>query len=335
MSAPASKPEAKSGHTFRRFKDGDHEWGSFAGADLHRRRNRQVPDLRAQDAALPGELPVGRRHPRLAQHRARRGEAAQGHEHAGVRVPPLDRRQSVSLDDGAGVPGALPDRLQSQRGGRLRRHQRGRAVHRRLRAGAELRVPGRARYRQARRDRGRRPGGPRRRPINCAAKGMPSPCSTITPSWAAWRSTACRATACRASTWTARSTASSRWASRSGSTRASATTFTLKDLEADFDAVLLAIGCKAGRSLPVPGADAPNCISGVAFLEAFNQGRLQVGRRPRGGGRRRRHLGRRGLGGAAAGLRQGHEGDRAPGVRGDGPHRARRLGAWRRARAPT
>jgi len=49
----------------------------------------------------------------------------------------------------------------------------------------------------------------------------------------------------------------------------------LKDLERDFDALLLAIGCKAGRALPVPGADAPNCISGVAFLEAFNQGRLK------------------------------------------------------------
>jgi NADPH-dependent glutamate synthase beta subunit-like oxidoreductase len=49
----------------------------------------------------------------------------------------------------------------------------------------------------------------------------------------------------------------------------------LKDLEGDFDAVLLAIGCKAGLSLPVPGANAPNCISGVAFLEAFNQGRLK------------------------------------------------------------
>ncbi len=48
----------------------------------------------------------------------------------------------------------------------------------------------------------------------------------------------------------------------------------LKDLEKDYDAVLLALGCKAGRPLPVPGADAPNCISGVAFLEAFNQGRL-------------------------------------------------------------
>ena len=49
----------------------------------------------------------------------------------------------------------------------------------------------------------------------------------------------------------------------------------LKNLEQDFDAVLLTIGCKAGRALPVPGADAPNCISGVAFLEAFNQGRLK------------------------------------------------------------
>jgi NADPH-dependent glutamate synthase beta subunit-like oxidoreductase len=49
----------------------------------------------------------------------------------------------------------------------------------------------------------------------------------------------------------------------------------LKDLETGFDAVLLAIGCKAGLSLPVPGANAPNCISGIAFLEAFNQGRLK------------------------------------------------------------
>src|SRR3989338_5167599 len=40
----------------------------------------------------------------------------------------------------------------------------------------------------------------------------------------------------------------------------------LEDLERDFDAVLIAIGCKAGRPLPVPGADAPNVISGVAFL---------------------------------------------------------------------
>jgi NADPH-dependent glutamate synthase beta subunit-like oxidoreductase len=48
----------------------------------------------------------------------------------------------------------------------------------------------------------------------------------------------------------------------------------LKDLEKDYDAVLLALGCKAGKPMPVPGADAPNVISGVAFLEAFNQGRL-------------------------------------------------------------
>ena len=54
------------------------------------------------------------------------------------------------------------------------------------------------------------------------------------------------------------------------------TDVSMQDIETQFDAVLLAIGCKSGRSLPVPGANAPNCISGVAFLEAFNQGRLQT-----------------------------------------------------------
>ena len=50
----------------------------------------------------------------------------------------------------------------------------------------------------------------------------------------------------------------------------------LADIEVQFDAVLFAIGCKSGRGLPVPGANTPNCITGVAFLEAFNQGRLQA-----------------------------------------------------------
>lgn len=46
---------------------------------------------------------------------------------------------------------------------------------------------------------------------------------------------------------------------------------TIESLEKEFDAVLWAIGCKAGRALPVPGSDAPNCISGVDFLSDFNQ----------------------------------------------------------------
>ena len=47
-------------------------------------------------------------------------------------------------------------------------------------------------------------------------------------------------------------------------------------LEADYDAVLWAIGCQSGRALPLEHGDAPNCISGVAFLEAFNKGALKV-----------------------------------------------------------
>lgn len=46
---------------------------------------------------------------------------------------------------------------------------------------------------------------------------------------------------------------------------------TIAELEKEFDAILWAIGCKSGRALPVPGADAPNCVSGVDFLDEFNQ----------------------------------------------------------------
>jgi NADPH-dependent glutamate synthase beta subunit-like oxidoreductase/Pyruvate/2-oxoacid:ferredoxin oxidoreductase delta subunit len=50
----------------------------------------------------------------------------------------------------------------------------------------------------------------------------------------------------------------------------------IEDLEKEFDAILWAMGCKTGRKLPVPNSDAPNCVSGVAFLEAFNKGTLKV-----------------------------------------------------------
>ncbi len=50
----------------------------------------------------------------------------------------------------------------------------------------------------------------------------------------------------------------------------------MQEIEKKYDAVLFAIGCKSGRALPIPGADASNCITGVAFLEAFNQGRLKA-----------------------------------------------------------
>ncbi len=51
----------------------------------------------------------------------------------------------------------------------------------------------------------------------------------------------------------------------------------IESLEQDYDAVLWAIGCQSGRGLPVPGwAGTANCVSGVAFLKAFNEGRMKV-----------------------------------------------------------
>ncbi|OOC11187.1 NAD(P)-binding protein [Thioalkalivibrio halophilus] len=48
----------------------------------------------------------------------------------------------------------------------------------------------------------------------------------------------------------------------------------MEEVENEFDAVVWAVGCQTGRKLPVPGGDAPNCITGVDFLEAFNTGRM-------------------------------------------------------------
>ena len=53
------------------------------------------------------------------------------------------------------------------------------------------------------------------------------------------------------------------------------TDVTVEQLEKDFDAIFWAIGAQSGRSLPIPGGDAVNCVSGVAFLSAFNSGKLK------------------------------------------------------------
>lgn len=50
----------------------------------------------------------------------------------------------------------------------------------------------------------------------------------------------------------------------------------VEDVEKEFDAVVWALGCQTGRNLPVANGDAPNCVSGVKFLEAFNKGILKV-----------------------------------------------------------
>jgi NADPH-dependent glutamate synthase beta subunit-like oxidoreductase len=50
----------------------------------------------------------------------------------------------------------------------------------------------------------------------------------------------------------------------------------LEQLRKDYDAVVIAIGAQSGRNIPIPGGDAPNCTTGVAFLDAYNDGRLKA-----------------------------------------------------------
>ena len=52
---------------------------------------------------------------------------------------------------------------------------------------------------------------------------------------------------------------------------------TIEQLENDYDAILWAVGCWSGRGLFLDEWEGtPNCVSGVAFLKAFNEDRMKV-----------------------------------------------------------
>jgi NADPH-dependent glutamate synthase beta subunit-like oxidoreductase/Pyruvate/2-oxoacid:ferredoxin oxidoreductase delta subunit len=51
---------------------------------------------------------------------------------------------------------------------------------------------------------------------------------------------------------------------------------TVEQLEKDYDAIVWAIGCQKGRGLPAANADAPNVITAVEYLDAFNKGKLET-----------------------------------------------------------
>ena len=49
----------------------------------------------------------------------------------------------------------------------------------------------------------------------------------------------------------------------------------VKELERDYDAIFWGIGAVAGKTLPIPGGDAPNVVDGMSYLRAFNEDRLK------------------------------------------------------------
>ena len=49
----------------------------------------------------------------------------------------------------------------------------------------------------------------------------------------------------------------------------------VEELERDYDAILWAVGAVAGKNIPIPGGDAPNCVDGMSYLRAFNEDRLK------------------------------------------------------------
>lgn len=49
----------------------------------------------------------------------------------------------------------------------------------------------------------------------------------------------------------------------------------VEELERDYDAIFWGIGAVAGKNIPIPGGDAPNCVDGMSYLRAFNEERLK------------------------------------------------------------
>ncbi len=55
------------------------------------------------------------------------------------------------------------------------------------------------------------------------------------------------------------------------------TDISIEQLENDYDSILWALGCQKGRGVPIDNwEEASNCVSGVAFLKAFNEGRMKA-----------------------------------------------------------
>ena len=128
---------------------------------------------------------------------------------------------------------------------------------------------------------------------------MPAPFSRPTQGWAACSVTASPAIACRATSSTPRSSASWTWAvevqaqhpRRQGRhRRAAGEGLRRHPLGHRLPERPRPAGARLGRT--------PNCVSGVAFLKAFNEGRMKVTADKVVVRRRRRHLHRRGVGGA-------------------------------------
>ena len=253
------------------------DWPDLTEKIFQRDKSLQVPDLCPSHAALPGLLPVRPRHPRLAGDRARHGQAAgRGHELAGIRLPAHGRRQPVSRGRWAASA-----RRRAKTAATATRSTISSASTRssnmsatgRSRTRSPCPPPAAARRQAASRSIGGGPAGLsaayflRRKGhavtifdahdklggmMRFGIPGYRTPRDMLDAEIG-------RITALDGVDGAHRRAHRQGRDDRRPRTR-------------DFDAVFWAIGAQKGRPLPVPGADAANCITGIEFLDAFNRG---------------------------------------------------------------
>ena len=164
MATPWSKTYRAEGHTFRKFRDGDHDWPDFESRIFDADHSHKCPTYVHRTPPCQGSCPAGediRGWLQVVRGLEKPPEGMSWQEYAFRRATDANPFPSQM---GRVCPGTVRGRLQPQRGGGLRRDQRRGAVHRRHRHRGRLCVRAAcARHRKACGDHRRRAGRTHRR----------------------------------------------------------------------------------------------------------------------------------------------------------------------------
>jgi hypothetical protein len=132
--AMSTNPFDRTALNFRRYKDGDSQPGPWRKQIFQASHTYKCPTYIQSTPPCQGSCPSGEDiRGWLAIVRGTEKPPVGAVPVAGVRLAPPDGGQPLPLGDGPRLPGALRDGLQPQRGRRPRRHQRRRALPRRIR----------------------------------------------------------------------------------------------------------------------------------------------------------------------------------------------------------
>ena len=122
MATPWSKTHREEGHTFRKFRDGDHDWPDFESRIFDADHSHKCPTYVHRTPPCQGSCPAGediRGWLQVVRGLEKPPEGMSWQEYAFRRATDANPFPS---HDGPGLPGPVPGRLQPQPRRGFRRH---------------------------------------------------------------------------------------------------------------------------------------------------------------------------------------------------------------------